>query len=65
MSQPQMFLIAGVNGSGKSNLGQSIKEDRPLLEVIDPDAIAKRKTGSYATIDSGMCQPQCESTGQR
>ena len=52
MSRPQMFVIAGVNGSGKSTFTKSILRKEPTLKVIDPDAIAKDMTGSYATVDA-------------
>ncbi|WP_026225273.1 AAA family ATPase [Teredinibacter turnerae] len=52
MSRPQMFLVAGVNGSGKSTLTKTILRKHPTLKVIDPDAIAKGMTGSFATIDA-------------
>lgn len=47
-----MFLIAGVNGSGKSTFTKTIIKKFPFLRVIDPDAIAKEMTGSFTTIDS-------------
>ena len=52
MSRPQMFLVAGVNGSGKSSFTRNIIRKHPALKIIDPDAIAKDMTGSFATIDS-------------
>ncbi len=52
MTQPQMFLVAGVNGSGKSTFTKSIRKRYPDLTVIDPDAIARTLTGSFATIDA-------------
>lgn len=51
MSRPQFVLVAGPNGGGKSTLTQSIKHRFPNIEVIDPDAIAKNITGSFATVD--------------
>lgn len=51
MSRPQFVLVAGPNGGGKSTLSQSIKHRFPNVEVIDPDAIAKSLTGSFATVD--------------
>jgi predicted ABC-type ATPase len=47
-----MFLIGGVNGSGKSTFTKTILKKHPTLKVIDPDAIAKGITGSFATIDT-------------
>jgi len=52
MSRPQMFLIAGVNGAGKSTFTKTILRKHPSLKVIDPDAIAKAMTGSFSTIDT-------------
>ncbi|MEL6748849.1 MAG: hypothetical protein AAFO09_00965 [Pseudomonadota bacterium] len=52
MSRPQMFLIAGVNGSGKSSFTRNIFRKEPALKVIDPDAIAKDITGSFAMVDT-------------
>ena len=52
MSRPQMFLIAGVNGSGKSTFTKTVIRKHPTLKIIDPDAIAKSITGSFATIDA-------------
>ena len=52
MSRPQMFLIAGVNGSGKTSFTRNITRKHPTLKVIDPDAIAKGMTGSFSTIDA-------------
>jgi len=51
MSRPQFVLVAGPNGAGKSTLTLSIKHRFPNIEVIDPDAIAKGITGSFATVD--------------
>lgn len=47
-----MFLIAGVNGSGKSTYTKAILRKHKELKVIDPDVIAKGITGSFLTIDS-------------
>ncbi|MFK5950554.1 MAG: zeta toxin family protein [Methylococcales bacterium] len=52
MSRPLMFLIAGVNGSGKSTFSKTIIRKHPKLKIIDPDEIAKNITGSFATIDA-------------
>ncbi|WP_444994233.1 hypothetical protein [Aliikangiella sp. IMCC44359] len=52
MSRPQMFLVAGVNGSGKSSFTRNIIRKHTTLKIIDPDAIAKGITGSFSTIDS-------------
>lgn len=52
MSRPQMFLIAGVNGSGKSSFTKNITRKHPILKIIDPDVIAKGMTGSFATVDA-------------
>jgi predicted ABC-type ATPase len=52
MSRPQMFLVAGVNGSGKSTFTRTVLDRFTGLNVIDPDAIARTLTGSFATIDS-------------
>ena len=52
MSRPQMFLVAGVNGSGKSSFTRNVLRKEPSLKIIDPDAIAKGMTGSYATVDA-------------
>jgi predicted ABC-type ATPase len=51
VSRPQFFLVAGPNGAGKSTLTLSIKSRFPSVEVVDPDAIAKRITGSFSTVD--------------
>lgn len=51
MSRPQFVLVAGPNGAGKSTLTRSIRRRFPNLEVIDPDAIARGLTGSYANVD--------------
>lgn len=51
MSRPQFVLVAGPNGAGKSTLTRSFRRRFPNLEIIDPDAIAKGLTGSYATVD--------------
>ncbi|WP_444944309.1 zeta toxin family protein [Microbulbifer sp. ZKSA006] len=51
MSRPQFFLIAGPNGAGKSTMSAAIKRRFPSVQVIDPDAIAKDMTGSFATVD--------------
>ncbi|MGM8228953.1 AAA family ATPase [Cellvibrio sp. ARAG 10.3] len=51
MSRPQFVLVAGPNGAGKSTLTLSIKHRFPNIEVVDPDAIAKGMTGSFATVD--------------
>lgn len=40
MSRPQMFLVSGVNGSGKSTFTKNIVRKYPYLKIIDPDAIA-------------------------
>jgi predicted ABC-type ATPase len=47
-----MFLIAGVNGSGKSSFTRNITRKHPALKIIDPDAIAKGMTGSSSNLDS-------------
>ncbi len=47
-----MFLVAGVNGAGKSTFTKILTKKYPLLKVIDPDAIANSITGSYQTIDA-------------
>jgi predicted ABC-type ATPase len=47
-----MFLVAGVNGSGKSSFTRNIIRKEPTLTVIDPDAIAKGMTGSYAPVET-------------
>jgi predicted ABC-type ATPase len=47
-----MFLVAGVNGSGKSSFTHNIKRRFPRIKIIDPDAIARTKTGSASTIDA-------------
>lgn len=52
MSRPQMFLIAGVNGSGKSSFTRNIIRKHPVLKIIDPDVIAKGMTGSFSTVDA-------------
>ncbi len=52
MSRPQMFLVAGVNGSGKSTFTKTIVKSFADVTVIDPDAIARSITGSFATIDA-------------
>jgi len=52
MSRPLMFLIAGVNGSGKTTFTKTVLRKHPKLKVIDPDEIAKNITGSFATIDA-------------
>lgn len=51
MPRPQFVLVAGPNGAGKSTFTQSIRQRFPNIEVIDPDAIARGITGTYATID--------------
>ena len=51
MSRPQFVLVAGPNGANKSTLSQSILGRFPQVQVIDPDAIAKGITGSFATVD--------------
>ena len=51
MSRPQFVLVAGPNGAGKSTLTQSFRSRFPNLEIIDPDAIARGMTGSFATVD--------------
>lgn len=51
MTQPDMVLVAGVNGSGKSTFTKSLGHTFADLLVIDPDAIARSITGSSATID--------------
>lgn len=51
MSRPQFFLVAGPNGAGKSTLTLTIRKRYPNVQVIDPDAIAKELTGSFATVD--------------
>lgn len=52
MSRPLMFLIAGVNGSGKSTFTKTVLRKYSTLKVIDPDEIAKNITGSYTTVDA-------------
>lgn len=51
MARPQFILIAGPNGAGKSTYTRHMKRHLPSIQVIDPDAIAKDMTGSYATVD--------------
>ena len=51
MSRPQFILIAGPNGAGKSTLTRSFRRRFGNLEIIDPDAIARGLTGSFATVD--------------
>lgn len=45
-----MFLVAGVNGAGKSTYSRMVLNKLPDIRVLDPDAIAHSMTHSYHTI---------------
>lgn len=50
MSKSNMFLIAGVNGAGKSTYTKTIARKFPDFTVIDPDAIAKSMVSDISRI---------------
>lgn len=52
MARPLMFLVAGVNGAGKSTYTKTLLRKYPETAVIDPDKIAKSMTGSFTNIES-------------
>jgi len=56
MSKPLFFLVAGPNGAGKSTFTSDYRRHYPFLTVIDPDAIAKEFSGSYASMEKVATQ---------
>ncbi len=51
MPRPHFILVAGPNGAGKSTYTETVRRRWPATLVIDPDAIAKQMTGSFALVD--------------
>lgn len=54
MSRPLMFIVAGVNGFGKSSFTRIITKKHPALKIIDPDAIGKGITGSFQNLKAHL-----------